>query len=255
MKLVGNAPVWKELLSSMPPVAILGGPDGIGKFTGASILAGKLSGGNALILRSMYASDASKLRRWLSVLGPRRIAVVDSDKSSPQAWNSLLRPFEEVPPGAHVWVVGSHIPDAIFTRSEFFEFSPLTPEQVLGVVKSQGLIEEGAVEVNLSSVTSIEDALRLRDSMGKASSVKAWIEAVENGSREGILNAAAGWTEAATELLRDEIESRYVGDTSTVSGTLSLDNNQVLTVLSLLARKGPPVAVAIGAGLALTDST
>lgn len=258
MRIVGNAPAWSRLVTKpLPQAALLIGPDGVGRRTGAISVAEKLSAGHHLVLDSLLAADAAELTRWVERGIGRRVAVVSGAKSSPSGWNRLLKLLESLPELAHVWIVDEgNTPVAIKGRCHHYVFESLTTSQVLTILHRSELVAENMLDIlSGEELTSVSQALNLFEANSKASSVVAWLGAVDRGSREDLLAATSGWSEAATKLLRRELEYQYDNETKLGVLLTRARKEPVLRALGILAMEGPPTVSAITAGTYLIDQS
>jgi MoxR-like ATPase len=241
----------------MPTTALLVGPEGVGRFTVASSIAQKVSGGRHLILDRLTAESAESLSAWSLRKAARQIAVVRSDNATKQGWNKLLKVLEELPSGTHVWIVGSaSVPVAIRSRCTPIHFQYLDPEEVRAHALSTGLVEQEELDLMPSQVfRSFAELAAERSQLRWLSNVRAWVDGVEHGSREEVFDAVASWSKSASVLLLRELEAQY--ESSTILGKLLTRTNKdsLIRAIAEVANGSSPKVSALVAGTFLIDKT
>jgi hypothetical protein len=182
---------------------------------------------------------------------------VSGARSSRSGWNRLLKLLESLPPLAHVWIVDEgNTPVAIKGRCHHYVFEPLTTSQVLTVLHRSELVADNMLDLLAGEeLSSVSQALNLFEANSKASNVVAWLGAVDRGSREELLDATSGWTEAASKLLLRELEYQYDNETKLGVPLTRARKEPILRALGIITMGGPPIVSAITAGAYLIDQS
>lgn len=257
MKVVGNRDVWKSLLRQMPSTALLEGPEGVGRFTTASSLAERVSGGRHLLVDRLSAESAGELAAWSLRKAARQIAVVQSDYATKQGWNKLLKVLEELPTGTHVWIVGStSVPVAIRSRCTPIHFDHLVPDEVRAHALSTGLVTQEELDLMpTQEFRSFAELSAERSQLRWLSNVRAWIDGVERGSREEVFDAVASWSKSASVLLLRELEAQYGAGTILGKRLTRTNKDSLIRAIAEIANGSSPKVSALVAGTFLIDKT
>lgn len=257
MKIVGNQTVWKSLLRQMPTVALLEGPEGVGRFTVASGLAEKVSSGRHLIVERLTAESSEQLSAWALRKAVRQVAVIRSDNASKQGWNRLLRTLEELPVGTHVWIVGSvDVPVAIRSRCATIRFDYLDPEEVRAHALSTELVTQEELDLMPSQeFRSFAELAAERSQLRWLSNVRLWIDGVAGGSREDVFDAVASWSQSASVLLLRELEAQYDSGTLLGKRLPRANKDTLIRAIAEIANGSSPKVSALVAGTYLIDKT
>jgi hypothetical protein len=241
----------------MPTTALLVGPDGVGRFTIASSIAVKVSGGRHLVLDKLNAESAESLASWSRRKAARQIAVVRADNASKQGWNKLLKVLEELPAGTHVWIVGNaSVPVPIRSRCTPIHFQYLDPDDVRNHALSTGLVAQEDLDLMPSQIyRSFAELAAERSQLRWLSHVRAWVDGVEEGSHEGVLDAVASWSKSASVLLLRELEAQYDSGTLLGKRLTRINKDMLIRAIAEIANGSSPKVSALVAGTYLIDKT
>ncbi len=239
----------------MPQLAVLSGPQGVGKFYGASLLAEKHAPStNVLLCQHMTAEDARFLVEWTSWLSSSpKIAVLEPGDCYEGVWTTIKNVMESLPDGHHVWVsgCGKHpVPPAVRSLSFQYSFSLLNENDLRQCFSDAGVITQD--EEYLATLGSMDEAMRMNSALCVNPSVSSWIEAVEQKHRGLLLTATQGWGSRNTTMLAAEIE-KQLGHKSIIDGTRfrRVDRDRLLKALTYLHDTPDPYLGAVAAGLIL----
>lgn len=145
MKVAGHRTVVENLVAHLPPVALLLGPEHVGKKTVARHIqiTHTSSPLDRLWVSKLTAETASTIIRYTSYapgVSPYRIVVACIDGASPGALNSLLKLLEEPPPTARFILVASRAPlPTIRSRSQVYPCGLLSDAEVEQALVAHGL--------------------------------------------------------------------------------------------------------------------
>jgi hypothetical protein len=257
MRLVGNNASWRQLFSELPSAAILSGPDGVGKRTGALTIAKKVSGGDSFCRDVFDLQAATDMAAWARRSGGRKIAVIPASTANRHSWAVLLRILEELPVKTHVWVIeDASIPAPVKSRCSYILFDRLDPDGVKTAALTSGLIDSNDFALLPSkSFTSFSDLQDESRQIEKVSLVNAWIEGVERGSREEVFDAVYGWNADASRLLARDLEQQYLGKSLLGRKLTRVRKDVLLRGIGELACSNTPKVTALVVGAYLIDSS
>lgn len=241
----------------MPAVALLNGPEGVGRYTVAANVARKVSGERHLLCERLTVESAEKLAAWSLRKADRQIAVVRSDNATKQGWNKLLKVLEALPTGTHVWIVGSaNVPVAVRSRATPIHFSHLAPEEVHSHALTTGLVTQEELDLMPSrEFRSFAELDAERSQLRWLSHVRAWIDGVERGSREELFDAVASWSKSASVLLLRELETQYDAGTLLGRRLTRASKDDLIRAIAEIANGSSPKVSALVAGTFLIDKT
>lgn len=141
MIFVGHTRVRRELEHELPPVALLLGPESVGKWTLARHLAWhhKVQPGDRLALPTLTMDKARMLRQFMTVapLGRLKVAVLNLDQSTEDSQNVLLKVLEEPPPTARFLLVAStsyKVLPTILSRSHVYQLGLLSEDEIYEIL-------------------------------------------------------------------------------------------------------------------------
>lgn len=161
--ILGHEDILKKLLNlleenRLPHALLLVGPEGIGKQKVARILSQKLLGtsGNPDEHPDFHLVEADngrikidtireikKLLNYSPLRGNSRVVLInDAHSMNAAAANSLLKSLEEPPKGTYFILIthaSGWIPKTIVSRTQKIRFSPLSTEQIKGILKTEGI--------------------------------------------------------------------------------------------------------------------
>jgi DNA polymerase-3 subunit gamma/tau len=230
------------------------GPSGTGKTTVARILARQLGVTDLDIIEIDAASqgDVASVRSLIEKLrysagGDYRIVIYDEAHSmSREAFNTLLKPLEEPPPGTVFILVTTEpdkIPRTVKTRTMEFEFRKVSPGEIFNrlaaiskregitaseallrniVDRSDGSVREAVMFLDQVSIAGIEDLPQFLELLGEHDVAPGLISAMLTGDPgayfgklDEILEVVGNPATVATELtkcIRDLLIIRGGGD-------------------------------------------
>jgi hypothetical protein len=195
---VGHQTAREELERGLPPVALLTGPESVGKWTLARYLAGfhGIRKANILWLERLTDASAGELRQWAHTFGldgQLKLIVVRLDghkydnaqrSASPEALNALLKVLEEPPPTVRFILVASLPPLAtIRSRSRVYALGLLSGAEVEQILLAQGVAPAKAQLATTVSGGRVRPALAAAQGVEAArSKVEAALRAVAAGT-------------------------------------------------------------------------
>lgn len=253
MSIHGNTCQWDQLERDFPEVAILQGPRGVGKFTGAAGLAGKLAGVEAcLLMQNVTVQDVRELIQWFRYSSDsHKIAVLEPGKCHPNVLSLLKDLLERLPPRAHVWLVDSYVnplPRGILGRGFLYEFD------LLGETEMRAFLQEAeTITLDTDYVVTLGSAdlvMEMNQALQLKPAVANWIRSVEESNRDLLLTCSGGWGARHTSLLCAEIEAQ-LGGGSLIQGLRfrRVSRDKQLRGLTLLHDGSDAQLSAIGIGL------
>lgn len=208
--LVGHEGTRARLERALPPVTLLTGLSGIGKWVLAEHLIAHYGPAqwDTLRLRSRWGVREARAAGKFSLdppIGPGcRIVAADLEQSSHAAQTALLKTLEE--PSAHARFILVAPPGmaiaTVASRAQSFNCSPLTWEQTRDVLEEQGLSgPEAAAAVSLAPGRP-GVAMRLYREAGVAlERVQQALGAAREGNARSLDRLFRKWSEAESRLL------------------------------------------------------
>lgn len=247
--------MWLRLEADKPAVALLEGPQGVGKFLGATQVAARLTVPDNIVgYQNMSAQDARAVGEWLSWRSDApKVAVLEPGNCHQSVWTILKCLLEDVPKGHHVWVVSSsqhRAPESIQGLAYRYRFSLLSSAEMAQCFKDAGTLAQDPEY--LMSLGSVDRALSMNRSLNVKPAVASWIEAVEQSNRGLLMTAAKTWEQRHTDLLIAEIE-KQLGKKSLVEGAKfsRVERQRLLRAITFLTDCPNPFIGAVTAGLSL----
>jgi len=170
-KLIGHRDVVLAVRDHLPPVTLLLGPPGVGKWLAARVIAGlhhypehdvyqNKSG-----LKSGNAEDIQRFAQTAGATPAGKLVMACLDESSEAAQAMLLKVLEEPPPGVKFLLTASQPPlPTVVSRCQVLRCGLLTPEQVEQVLVAQGVEARKARTASVICGGSVSGALALADS-------------------------------------------------------------------------------------------
>lgn len=238
MTVHGNAAAWDDFERDLPETALLLGPGGVGKFTGAAGVAQRNAGVEDIVLyQNVTVGDMKELVEWLRFRsdGPK-IAVLEPGGCHANVHAMLKTVLETLPPRTHVWVVDSYrhpVPPGIRDRTFHYQFGLLSEGEMSDFfAEAETMTLDRDYVVTLGSV---DHALEMNAALQWKPAVANWIKAVEESNYDLLQTAAAAWGVHHTNLLVAELEAQLVGR-SIVHGTVfrRVGKDRVLRALTRL---------------------
>jgi DNA polymerase III subunit delta' len=216
-EIIGNQDLLALLRGgSLPPAALLVGPEGIGKKTAALLLGAfvncsspsendlcgtcpsciKASSGNHPDIRLYPAEPGPYIKidemrqmsqevQYLPFEGRRRFFVIDNaERLTTEAQNAILKTLEEPPPTSHILLVTAY-PDRLLStirsRCQLFSFKPISREEVERFLRESTEIDQPELRASFSA-----------GSLGRALQID--LKSVIR-DRDLILDLLTGWLE------------------------------------------------------------
>lgn len=208
MRIVGHADIRQTLAAALPPVTLLSGPQSVGKWTVAEAArrTHKIFEPDVLRVKRLGVTEARTLASFAVTAPARpegRVAIVDLDSGSPEAFNVLLKPLEDVRPGMHFLLVSSKpVPYTVSSRAQQMTFGLLGVEEVAQILKEQrGLGDTLAHRLALQSGGQIKNALNALVIQDDRAFALSAVRAIQAGDAEALEGMADRWREPHTDLL------------------------------------------------------
>lgn len=247
--------MWSALERDLPEAALLEGPKGVGKFTGAMLLAEKHAGYEEMSAhQGVTVQDVRDLVEWFGYrASSRRIAVLEPGPCHPNVWGLLKTLLESLPPRSHVWLVGSYeypVPSGIRDRCFTYQLGLLTPDEMQGFLEEA---ETATVDPEYTeALGSADTVLEMNRALSVKPAVANWVRAVEDCNRAELYNSTRAWEPRHTQLLIAEISEQLQG-ASLLGGVQfrRVRRDKLLTALTLLHDGKDAAITALGTGLSM----
>jgi replication-associated recombination protein RarA len=207
--LVGHELAWSGLRDSRPPVLLLLGPQGTGKWLLAQHLADSQGYPRqdtfwSQVLDMDVAGTVQAFLRTAGVTPQGKLVILDLDGASAAAQNALLKTLEEPPGRARFILVASEPPlPTVVSRSHVTRCGVLSTREVAYVLRRLGMDDataEAAAAVSGGRVsTGLAHAGAAKDAVPQ---VQAAVQAAARGDTAALGRVfALGWGEAHHALL------------------------------------------------------
>lgn len=256
-KVYGNEGAWAKFEKARPKTALLEGPRGVGKFTGATVFAEKIASPEAIMrFQNVTVQDVREVVQWASFKsGAPRVAILEPGPCHPNVWAILKGLLEQEAQGLHIWIVGSYenpTPPGIKDRCDLFYFQMLTSQEMAAF-----LSDAGTMTLEPEYVTSLGNAdqvFLMNRALAMKPAVANWIRAVEEGNRSELIRTTRVWEQRHTDLLIAEIASQLEGSSIVEGVTFQrVSREKLLLGLTLLHDGTSPLVTAIGTALAMME--
>lgn len=251
----GNADKWAQFERDRPSVAILDGPAGVGKFTGATDVAYNLTGIESILrFQNTTVKDVRELSVWFKYQSDMpKIAILEPGACHPNVWVMLKTLIDRLPENAHLWIVDSYThraPKGIRDRAFYYHFDLLTAAEM-----GTFLAEADTITLDHDYVTtlgSVDRVMEMNTALQHKPAVANWIKAVEESNRDLLLIASRAWESQHTTLLMAELEAQLEG-TTVVEGTIfrRVPKERLRTALTLLQDGRDPGVTALGTAFSM----
>lgn len=206
MQIVGHSKQRKELEQEQrPPVVLLHGPSGVGKWSIALDYADR-HGGAAIIMRDEptveQARQVVELYRQRPIGGRFTVTLIDLDRCGLIVQHTLLKTMEEMPEwGQFVMVASRHPLATVVSRSHRIEFKPLLPREVFEVLRMEGYSPQTAEALTHMASGSIERAINFHESVSYKNDVLTYVGALIRHDRGTLSIIANDWGDVKSVLL------------------------------------------------------
>ena len=167
-----------------------------------------------------FVRDADELLQQLLNNAYFEYIVIDSSNSTKNAWNKLLRVFEDRNYLPRIVILGTHYPSSIWTRNTKYYFNYATTE----------------------NVTDINDEIF---------KVVSWLNGVEEHSKDELLSNAENWTELHTDILLDELDKQLSGKSNFGMVLQRMNKRAINDSIHILSTNRECVSVPLLLGLSL----
>lgn len=255
MTVHGNTEQWERFARDFPQIAVLDGPRGVGKFTGASDVAYERAGVESIVrFQNTTVKDVRELLTWFKYQSDSpKIAILEPGDAHSNVFVMLNTLLDNLPEHAHVWIVDSYehrVPKGIRDRAFHYHFNLLTPREMAAF-----LAEAETVTLDpdyVASLGSVDRVTEMNAALTLKPGVANWIKAVEESNRDLLLIATKQWDSRNTTLLKAELEAQLLGNTI-VQGVMfrRVNRGKIVKALTLLQDGRDPLLSAIGTGLAM----
>lgn len=202
-------------MAELPRVALLVGPDSVGKTT-LAFQAVRHHGAD-LVRFAHLSMDAARTCSQTAMLAPihdLRVIMLDLDGASSEALAVLLKALEEAPPSTRFILIASELPARTITsRAEIFLFALLAEEDVMEVLTRKKFSATEAKRLAALSGGQVSTALKYVNNQDARIVVLSALRAVRERDARGLDNLATRWADEHTELLaqlcREAITGRW----------------------------------------------
>lgn len=207
MSLIGHGHVRQQLERRLPPVALLTGLPGVGKWALAEHLTEMYPDWDALLLRGKWGvKEAREAGKFVQSApqGDLRIVAADLAGCSHAAQTAMLKVLEEPPAHARFILVaepGIALP-TISSRAVTFYLAPLTQPQTVAVLEDLGLsAPEAAAAAVLAPGRPGAAYAVAKDAQESRDRVRDVLSAVRDGSGRRVDKLFRKWTTVDSNLL------------------------------------------------------
>lgn len=204
---IGHSAVESRLKRQLPPVALLVGPESVGKTTVAfeAIRSHGVRDDDVYRFKKLTMSSA-RLVSESSALAPRghiKVFVIFLDDASENAMTVLLKALEESPATTRFVLITTELPpQTITSRAEIFRFPLLSVTSVEHILLAKRINPTVAKNAAMASNGQVSSALRYVNGASDAKmGVLAAISALMQRDEEALSAQAAKWTDDHTHLL------------------------------------------------------
>lgn len=202
----GHSATVRELESRLPPVALLFGPESIGKRTLAEHLAIWHNAGPGILRIHSLTMDAARDVRAFSMRAPFRgikLVIISLDGAGEGAVNSLLKELEEPPfYMRYILIASNQVLLTVVSRSVVFRMGLLTDYQVRCVLESLGMSPDLAASAAPSGYGQVASALATSDAGPARTITLGALRGVLSGNRTQLVTALSSWDDRSHTLLR-----------------------------------------------------
>jgi hypothetical protein len=257
MTYVGHLTVARALRRELPPIALLQGPRGVGKWTLTDHLAEHYTVNAVDRFDSAEPLTAEVARAAIAFvttypLGPFHLVRIRLDHASVSGLRALLKTLEEPPPSVRFLLTTSTptLP-TIISRAQVFRFGLLTADQVRDVLVQTGLTNAVATRAAQAAHGRVDLALAaLADGEGARTTALTIMRAVARGERDLYQRATRGIDHDVRDVLlgwlSEAITGVFVSFTEEDTFGLAKDRQrlrQILTTLLHTASAHPRLSV------------
>lgn len=255
MKVHGNPATWGRFEHDFPNIAVLEGPGGVGKFTGATDVAFRKTGVESIVrFQNVTVKDVRELTTWFRYQSDSpKVAILEPGPAHPNVFVMLNSLLETLADRCHVWIIGSYrhrIPKGLHDRAFHYYFDLLQDSEMRAFLDEQDTLTIDKDYV--VSLGSVDRAMAMNSALQYKPAVANWIKAVEESNRDLLVVSSRAWGASHTALLVAELEAQLEGETL-LHGTQFRRVRQasLLKALTLLHDGRVPETVAVGVGLRL----
>ena len=200
MKILGHEEIRRVLQTAedLPPTSLFYGPGGVGKSTFAKHLVSTLNHvdvtdltetKNTIALMREQIHNASR-RPFAS---PFRVTIIDYDKVTRQASDTLLKLLEEPPDHIKFILISSkEIPATVRSRCRVFQFEGLKDHEVSEILQRLGTHERIADWAAEYSYGSVREAQQLSFNEEKLRDAQIMLDSLAAGQRFAFLMRIKG---------------------------------------------------------------
>lgn len=199
---VGHSWVREALEAELPPVAVLRGPDSVGKWTLTEYLAQfhEIKAVDRVVIEKLGPAEARSVKEFVgrAPFGKLKLVVINLNGAGPAALNALLKTLEEPSPKARFLLTTSQpLLSTILSRAHVYRMGLLTPQQVSEVLQRRlgwlvpqadaaaarangtvaGALEEGTSDVARAAVSAVTRAVTRKDAQLLHQATRGWDEA------------------------------------------------------------------------------
>lgn len=200
MKILGHERI-KEMLRTaedLPPTSLFYGPEGIGKASFALELvkdinhvdiANLTESKNTIALMRQQIDEASR-RPFAS---PFRVTIIDYDRVTRQASDTLLKLLEEPPDHIRfILISNKEVPATVLSRCRVYYFEGLRDREVSEILQRLGTHEKVADWAAEYSYGSVKEAQQLSFNEEKLRDAQNMLDALQSGQKFAFLMRIKG---------------------------------------------------------------